>query len=702
MKALAEAVRAARILIVDDNPVNVALLEDMLDMEGYENVTGMTDPVAAVAAFEESPFDLVLLDIRMPVMDGHAVIQRLRGILDANGPLPVIVLTAQTDDDTRMRALEAGVRDFITKPFNRAEAMYRICNTLEIQALWRERRDQAQLLEGVVRERTETLRLREAHLSSVLSNAPDIIITADPEGRIHDFNPAAEAAFQRDAAEMRGRALSEVLGMAAQPTDGTVECVACRHGGDDFPMECSISRMELQGEPWVVLIGRDVTKRKLAEEEMAFLARHDPITELPNRTAVLTHLRGLIEGGRQGTVFYVAIQGLRRIGDTLGHAVAEKLLRVAGERLEEVRGGTRMVGAWGGADFVVVRADDACGGQDILGEALSLALSLRETIEAPFRIDGNELALDCRIGMACFPTHGDIAARVVQRAGLAVFAGRARSDSGLTVFDPEMEDAVGRRHILERELRHAVERDELRLVYQPKIDLATDRVIGMEALVRWQHPDLGLVSPAQFIPVAEETGVIIAIGEWVLREACRQTRQWHDAGYDELVVAVNVSGRQFRVHDLTARLKAALDAAGLPPSALELEITETAVMGDVEDAVRMLNEWHDMGASVAIDDFGTGYSSLGYLRQLPLTTLKIDQSFVRDLPNRDADRALARTILQLAEDLSLKVVAEGIETPAHVEVLKGLGCQLGQGYHYAKPLPPAEFLAFLEASRAKV
>jgi diguanylate cyclase (GGDEF)-like protein len=258
---------------------------------------------------------------------------------------------------------------------------------------------------------------------------------------------------------------------------------------------------------------------------MAFLARHDPITELPNRTAVLTHLRGLIEGGRQGTVFYVAIQGLRRIGDTLGHAVAEKLLRVAGERLEEVHGGTRVVGAWGGADFVVVRADDACGGQDTLSEALALALSLREAIEAPFRIDGNELALDCRIGMACFPTHGDIAARVVQRAGLAVFAGRARSDSGLTVFDPEMEDAVGRRHILERELRHAVERDELRLVYQPKIDLATDRVIGMEALVRWQHPDLGLVSPAQFIPVAEETGVIVAIGEWVLREACRH-RRW--------------------------------------------------------------------------------------------------------------------------------------------------------------------------------
>lgn len=698
MNALPDAVRAARILVVDDNPVNVSLLEDMLEIEGYDDVTGMTDPVAAVAAFEDQPFDLVLLDIRMPVMDGHAVIARLRTLLAAEGPLPVIVLTAQTDEDTRMRALEAGVRDFITKPFDRAEAMHRIRNTLEVQALWRERRDQAKLLERVVESRTEELRVREAHLSSVLDNAPDIIITADPEGLIHEFNPAAEAAFQRPAVQARGLPLAGLVGLPARPTDGTVECMARRRDGDEFPMECSITRMELENRPWMVLIGRDVTKRKLAEQEMAFLARHDPITELPNRTALLSHLRSLMEAGGRGVVFYVAIQGLRRIGDTLGHAVAEKLLRVAGERLEESRGGARMVGAWGGADFVVVCGDEgdtACCRRD----AAALAHTLREAIEEPFRIDGNELALDCRVGMAAFPADGAVAARVVQRAGLAVFAGRARADAGVTLFDPEMEDAVSRRHVLERELRHAVERDELRLFYQPKIDLGTGRVIGMEALVRWQHPELGMVSPAQFIPVAEDTGVIVAIGDWVLREACRQTRAWHDAGHKELVVAVNVSGRQFRVHDLTDRLRAALDDAGLAPSALEVEITETAVMGDVEDAVRMLNEWHDMGASVAIDDFGTGYSSLGYLRQLPLTTLKIDQSFVRDLPERDTDRALARTILQLAEALSLKVVAEGIETAAHVDVLKGLGCHLGQGYHYARPLPPAEFLAYLEAHK---
>ncbi|EKV31735.1 diguanylate cyclase [Caenispirillum salinarum AK4] len=696
MNALPDAVRAARILIVDDNPVNVALLEDMLEIEGYDDVTGMTNPVAAVAAFEAQPFDLVLLDIRMPVLDGHAVIQRLRGILGGEGPLPVIVLTAQTDEETRMRALEAGVRDFITKPFDRAEAMHRIRNTLEVQALWRERRDQAKVLERVVETRTEELRVREAHLSSVLNNAPDIILTVDPQGRVSEVNPAAEAAFQAPAGDLHGRPLVELLALPARATDGTVECSARRLRGDEFPMECSISHMELEGETWLVLIGRDVTKRKMAEQEMAFLARHDPITELPNRTAVLSHLRGLLETDVPGVVFYVAIQGLRRIGDTLGHAVSEKLLRVAGERLEGARGGARMVGAWGGADFVVVCGEES-GSPCCRGDAAAIAQSLRAAIEDPFRIDGNELALDCRVGMARFPADGAVAARVVQRAGLAVFAGRARADAGVTLFDPEMEEAVGRRHVLERELRHAVEREELRLLYQPKIDLGTGCVIGMEALVRWQHPELGLVSPAQFIPVAEETGVIVAIGDWVLREACRQARVWHDAGHKELVVAVNVSGRQFRVHDLTDRIRAALADAGLPPQALEVEITETAVMGDVSDAVRMLNEWHDMGVSVAIDDFGTGYSSLGYLRQLPLTTLKIDQSFVRDLPEGDTDRAVARTILQLAEVLDLKVVAEGIETPAHVDVLKGLGCHLGQGYHYARPLPPADFLAFLEA-----
>lgn len=418
MNALPDAVRTARILVVDDNPVNVALLEDMLEIEGYEDVTGMTDPVAAVAAFEEQPFDLVLLDIRMPVMDGHAVIEHLRALQASDGPLPVIVLTAQTDKETRMRALEAGVRDFLSKPVDRAEAMHRIRNTLEIQALWRERRDQAKVLERVVARRTEELREREAYLSSVLNNAPDVIVTADPEGLIHEFNPAAEAAFQRSAAQARGLPLSGLVGLPARPTNGTVECKARRYDGNEFPMECSITRMVLGNHPWMVLIGRDVTKRKMAEREMTFLARHDPITELPNRSALLTHLRGLIESGDQGVVFYVALQGLRRIGDTLGYAVSEKLLRAAGERLNDVPKRGHMVGAWGGADFVVICADDGSA-PSCHEDAKRHAAALREAIEEPFHIDGNELALGCRVGMACYPSDGaDAAAWCSARAWL--------------------------------------------------------------------------------------------------------------------------------------------------------------------------------------------------------------------------------------------------------------------------------------------
>ncbi|SOD90709.1 EAL domain-containing protein [Caenispirillum bisanense] len=695
MNRLQELVRDARLLVVDDNPVNVALLEEMLDDEGYTDVTGVTDPTQAVALFAAQPFDLVLCDIRMPGMDGHEVIRRLRALVGEDAFLPVIVMTAQTDSQTRLQALQAGVRDFITKPFDRTETLYRIRNTLEVELLWRERSDHAEALERLVAERTAELHAREAHLSGILRNAADIIVTADAEGRIRQFNPAAEQTFHIGAAEAAGLPLATFLGEGWTPRVGTLETMARRSDASIFPLEASLATMEIDGAPWVILIGRDVTKRKLAEEEMAFLARHDPITELPNRTALITRLTTMIDEGRGGLALYVAIQGLRRIGDTLGHAVAEKVLRAAGERLEEASGGRAVVGAWGAADFLVLceNMDGVCDYSADSGQ--DLATALREAIEEPFHVDGNELVLDCRIGVSRFPEHGALAPRVVQRAGLAVFAGRVRGDAGVTVFHAEMEEAIGRRHVLERELRHAVERGQLRLLYQPKIDLASGRVAGMEALVRWQHPELGLVSPAQFIPVAEDTGVIVAIGDWVMTEACRQTRIWHDAGHTDLVVAVNVSGRQFRVHDLTRRVRAAIDGAGLTPSCLEVEITESAVMSDVADAVRMLGEWRDMGASVAIDDFGTGYSSLGTLRQLPLSTLKIDQSFVRHMPDRAADRAVARTIVDLARALDLNVVAEGIETEEHAAVLRDLGCDLGQGYLYARPLPPADFLDFV-------
>ena len=697
MKDLAEEIRRARLLVIDDNPVNVALLLDMLEDDGYLDVTGMTDPVAAVALFAARPFDLVLCDIRMPVMDGHEVVRRLRDLLGPGTFLPVIIMTAQTDQDTRLRALEAGVRDFITKPFDRAETLYRIRNALEVEVLWRERGETAARLERLVESRTAELRAREAHLSGVMDHAVEVIITADGDGLIHDFNPAAEQTLHMKAAEARGKPLSTFLGEGWTPRIGALETMARRRDGTIFPLEASLGRMEIAGASWHILIGRDVTKRKLAEEEMAFLARHDPITELPNRTALVARLHTMIEEGRGGLALYVAVQRLRRIGDTLGHAVAEKVLRAAGERLEESTAGHGVVGAWGAADFLVL-CENIDGGCNFCADGgQKLAAAMRAALEEPFHVDGNELVLDCRIGISRFPEHGRIPARVVQRAGLAVFAGRAGGDAGVTLFHPQMEEAIGRRHVLERELRHAIERHQLCLYYQPKIDLASGRVTGMEALVRWLHPDLGLVSPGQFIPVAEDTGLIVAIGDWVMQEACRQTAAWHRAGFDPLVVAVNVSGRQFLVHDLSRRIGAALDAAGLPPDRLEVEITESAVMGDVADAVRMLREWRDMGVSVAIDDFGTGYSSLGYLRQLPLSTLKIDQSFVRHLPERRADRAVARTIIDLARALDLNVVAEGIESEDHAAVLRELGCDLGQGYLYARPLPAPEFEAFLNA-----
>jgi diguanylate cyclase (GGDEF)-like protein len=576
-----ERILEARILVVDDNPTNVMLLRDMLEAQGFTDVHGETNPLRALERLAETRFDLLLLDIRMPGLDGHEVLARLPAVV--GGYLPVIVMTAQTDNDTRMRALAAGARDFMTKPFDMSEAMLRIRNTLESQILFRERGDQAQALEREVETRTK---------------------------------------------------------------------------------------------------------------ELAWLAAHDPITLLANRTRLREVLDQRLQSGEGGLLLFVSVEGVGGINDALGHAMGEAVLRAVGRRLRAALPEDGMAASWGGSDFLLM--EPACPAGEEGGCASDMAAKVLRAFEEPLCVEGNDFVLDARIGSCLFPDDGTSSEALIQRAGLAVLHASQRKRPH-RAFSSDLEESAARRHVMERELRGAVDRQEFQVFYQPKVSLRDGRPVGMEALLRWTHPDLGTVSPGHFIPLAEETGAVVQIGEWVMTQACADAARFRADGHGDLVVAVNVSGRQFEAVNLPEMVRHALDAAGLPPSALEVEITETALMRDMNRAREVLAALRDLGVAIAIDDFGTGYSSLSYLRHLPINTLKVDQSFVRDIDADADDRAIVRTILAMAETLGLTAVAEGVETTEHLDFLRRFGCPLGQGYLFARPMPAGDFAAYLAA-----
>ncbi|NKD54391.1 MULTISPECIES: putative bifunctional diguanylate cyclase/phosphodiesterase [unclassified Haematospirillum] len=566
MNAGEQVLRSARIVVVDDTPANVLLLQAMLEADGYEAVEGFTDPVAALDSILKAPPDLVLLDIRMPFMDGHQVMARITS--EIKEYLPIIVLTAQTDEETRIKALAGGAKDFLSKPFDQAEVLHRIRNTLETKLVYNERREHASLLEEVVSERTQ---------------------------------------------------------------------------------------------------------------ELAHMASHDLITGLPNRASIRRDVARM-EGKGKGLVMLVAIERLGNVSDVMGPAVGEMVLRSCAEELRDRMPKDSLMGYWGGSDFFVY----------VPGGDIDICVrKVLEYFSQPLVYDGVEVVLDARIGTCVYPDDGVEADRLVQRAGLAMITGR-RHGVDHYPFSVALEEEAAKRHGIERELRRAVERNQLQLYYQPKLRLSDGVAIGMEALVRWIHPEMGFVSPGQFIPVAEETGAIVPVGEWVLKQAMIDCTAWRKKGYD-IVVAVNVSGRQFSGIDLPGLVERFLGETGLDPIGLEVEITESALLHDLEQAKNVLDAIRELGISIALDDFGTGYSSLSYLRQLPLTTLKVDQSFVRYLDQNTDDQAMTRTIVKMAHGLGLKAVAEGIESEFHASFLRDIDCEIGQGYLFAKPMPSSAF-----------
>lgn len=441
-------------------------------------------------------------------------------------------------------------------------------------------------------------------------------------------------------------------------------------------------------------IGRDVTERRRAEARLVQLARFDTVTGLPNRAFFEERLARQIVLARRhdrGTgVLFVDIDHFRLVNDSYGHQAGDELLARIGERLATCVRDEDTVARLSGDQFAIIIAD-----LDRADDTAIVAQKIIDGFEAPFELDGRAAFISPSIGVATFPNDSDSAGTLLTCAETAMRRVKTSVRNAFCFFSPDMNArAVAKLH-LHTDLHHALDRGEFRLHYQPKIDLASGATIGAEALLRWQHPARGMISPAEFIPALEDTGLIVPVGDWVIRQACSQLRAFIDQGLVPVPIAINLSAKQFRRRNLDQVIRELLESRGIAAGLLELEITESSLMDDPGDAIRQLQALRAAGFTISVDDFGTGYSSLAYLTRLPISTLKIDQTFVCAAPSEPASAAIVKMVIDMARTLGLNVVAEGIETDAHVAFLRAHGCEQGQGYHFGKPLPASALSARL-------
>jgi diguanylate cyclase (GGDEF)-like protein len=447
-----------------------------------------------------------------------------------------------------------------------------------------------------------------------------------------------------------------------------------------------------------IAVVSDISERKAAEEHMVYIAQHDFLTDLPNRMMLHDRLtQAIAHAGREQrkvAVMFLDLDRFKAINDTLGHLVGDKLLKIVASRITSVARVSDTVSRLGGDEFAIMLPYI-----ENMDDIATIAVKLLTSVAGPCVIDGNDIEVTTSIGISVFPEDGDDSESLIAHADAAMYQAKGNGRNNYQFFTHEMNRRTLERMAIKNKLSHALERNELFLLYQPQVDLQSGRIIGAEALVRWDHSLYGNVLPAQFIPIAEENGLIPPIGEWVLREACRQNQKWRKLGLMKITMAVNLSAVQFRQKNLGEIIKDVLHESGLAPSGLELEITEGIVMQDAEAAILLLEDMKAMGLKLSVDDFGTGYSSLSYLKRFPIDKFKIDQSFVHDLATDTDDAVIVSTIISMAHSLKLKVIAEGVETAEQLAFLKQQGCDEIQGYYFSKPVSAEEFTKLLSSGK---
>ncbi|MFP4360529.1 MAG: EAL domain-containing protein [Alphaproteobacteria bacterium] len=546
----------------------------------------------------------------------------------------------------------------------------------------------------------------------VLETVVDGIITCDAKGIVSGLSASAERLFRTTSAAAGGRRLdelvsvppgeeSDLLGLlrdAAASGQRLGEVVARREGGELVPIEVTVSRLAGREPTGLLVTVRDVTARREAEETIRRLAWRDPLTGLPNRLLFDDRLAQTVERARRNpqefAVMLLDLDRFKLVNESLGMAKGDQLLREVARRLVLVLRRSDTVARLGGDEFLLLLP--GCRGAEA---AAKVAQKILDVMRQPYAIDGQELSATASLGIALFPHDGADAETLMRNADTALYRTKEQGRNSYQFYTGDMNARAFERLVLETQLRRALERGELTLHFQPLVSAETGAITAVEALVRWFHPELGRVPPGEFIPLAEETGLILPIGQWVLTEACRQVREWQRLGFSELRLAVNLSGRQFKQRNLVDIIRRVLQATGMPAHLLELELTESALMEDVGESVSRLQAIHDLGVQFAVDDFGTGYSSLAYLKRFPIRCLKIDRSFVKDVTTDPNDAAIAQAIVALAEMMKISVVAEGVETREQLAMIKRFGCDELQGFLFCGPQAPDDMLELLRSGR---
>jgi diguanylate cyclase (GGDEF)-like protein/PAS domain S-box-containing protein len=553
------------------------------------------------------------------------------------------------------------------------------------------------------KERHLALAESETRFRALVQNASDMIVVLEPDSKVRYASPATQSILGVSADTVTEKSFwSEVLKISddnkkwLEQSRGEALEIATRHvNGEKRELELRVqnhqSNPELRG---IIVNAHDITQRKRLEHDLRHQALHDPLTDLPNRRYFSQQLeQALKETFSKVAVLFVDLEGIKLVNDSYGHDRGDLLLIEASRRIRDCLRTEDTLGRLGGDELVAVLPSI----QDETGVA-EVAKRILKTLVLPFKIEGQEIFLTPSIG-ASISFEKATPSDLVRQAGIAMYQAK-RELKGLLFFESAMGEEAPERLRLESDMRRGIEQNEFTVYYQPKVDLQTGKVVSLEALVRWQHPERGFVSPAKFIPFAEETGLIEPLGKIVLETACREAVGWQKEG-EMLVMAVNLSAIQFRNPNLVAEIEEVLIRTGLPPHALELEITESAVLGDVNATIATLEQLKALGIRLAIDDFGTGYSNLGHLRKFPVDVLKIDQSFVRGMSGTLDDTPIVEAVISLAKALELHVVAEGVETVQQMNQLKTMGCDLGQGYYFAKPLPSQSITEMLNKSVIK-
>ena len=699
-----------RVLYAEHNAFDVDLVRRHLAQHSPHirlHLVSTADEVLARlpdSAGQPADYDVVLLDYRLPGLDALEVVKRLR---DERGlDIPVVLVTGHGSEEVAARALHIGVDDYLTK---HPGYLHELPATLE----------NAFRRSELIRERDQ-LRESDARIRLLLDSTAEAIYGMDLEGNCTFVNPAClNMLGYDDASEMLGKPIHALIhhsypdGSPFPQEDCPIyqayrdnrlmhgdDEVFWRKDGTPIPVEFWSHPMVRDGE----VVGAvntffDLSRLKRSEQQLERLAHYDSLTELPNRLLVQSRLEHALERAQRHDfrigILLLDLDRFKAVNDSLGHPVGDELLVAVSRRLKHRLREEDTLGRMGGDEFLIVLEP-----LDDPQEAAVVARDMLDELAQPFSLpSGHELYIHGSIGISLFPLDGSEATDLLRNADTALFSAKDQGRGRFSFYTPEMNAEALANLGLEAALQRAVRQGELRLHYQPKLDIHSGRVLGAEALLRWQREGVGLVPPAEFIPIAERSDLIVAIGSWVIDEACRQIRAWLDDGLQDIRVAVNISARQFHVGGLDRVVAEALTRHGIAAGHLELEVTESMLMQRPEEAVVELGRLKAMGLELALDDFGTGYSSLAYLMRFPFDLIKIDQSFVRDIVTEPNSAIIAVSIIGLAHRMGMRVIAEGVETEAQLGYLAMQGCDEMQGYYFSRPVPAAEFAQLVKSQR---